>query len=751
MNPLSHYSRHLRREVLLAIAAYAVALRTFELGFVLAVAAIASGYIAEGPRGRTLPRWMATGGAVLIMIWMVIGFLDDPATENTMSIVGRLACMLATLRLFEKRTPRDDRQVVVLSVVAVVASALYSFQLLFGLLVVVFAAQTIHLIMLNRLQSGFEKARNDRRQLVADVPVPPLELATGRAPVRQFRLLVLGCVVASFIAASMVFVIFPRATEGGGRSLGARTGFAPRVDLDRNDRIEQSNREVFTVQWSDPRGEAIQWPQPLLLRGAVLGRWDPRTRRWEETGRSEARMVKTNGEIGEYERFGSFEVPRTAYTQTVTMRSLATERVFARWAPVAISCDEARTFVFDPRSFEIEDSATGQIGRFSTYSLKVLPSPNQEELERLTARGSPAPPMRSSVFAVGEVREEAERILQEQAPELLKPIPPGNEEEAWRRNRLIAQVFTDHLRGTDFFYTLDLRRIVRQEDRDPIVVFLKDQRYGDCKYFASALCALCQSMGVEARMLTGFVAVEYDDALDHYVVRESNAHAWVEVRTGPWSWREFDPTSSEVLEELQASRRSWADDFRWIYDRFDFLWNSRIVAFNSNTQVALAEDASNFAGDRLRGLLASLQRLAARVNRYFMLGPAGYIWLGVVTVAVVIAFMAVASFIRRRRRVRVAIGLAPASIIREAAFYLDLLEAFSRAGCPKPAHVTPRTHLEAVRGHRPDLAASAAPLVDLFYEIRFGGRRLDATTRRRVEGEARAMLDSATRSPEITP
>lgn len=462
-------------------------------------------------------------------------------------------------------------------------------------------------------------------------------------------------------------------------------------------------------------------------------------------------MVETNGDITDYERLGSLAAPRTAYTQTVTMRSLATERVFARWAPVAISCDEPRTFVFDPRSFEIEDSATGQIGRFSTYSLKVLPSPNQEEMERLTSRGSPEPRMRSSVFAVGEVRQEAERILKEQAPRLLEPISVEKGEEAWRRNRRIAEVFTDYLRGPDFFYTLDLRRIVRRENRDPIVVFLKDQRYGDCNYFASALCALCQSMGVEARMLTGFVAIEYDDALDHYVVRESNAHAWVEVRTGPWSWREFDPTSSEVLEELQEYRRSWADNFRWIYDRFDFLWNSRIVAFNSDTQVAMAGDASAFAGDRLRGVLAALQEVAARVNRYFMLGPAGYIWLGVVTVAVLIGFMAIASFIRRRRRVRVAIGVAPARVIREAAFYLDLLEAFARAGCPKPVHVTPLAHLDVVRQSRPDLATSAAPLVDLFYEIRFGGRRLDATTRRRVEAEVRAVLDSATRSPEVTP
>ncbi|MCP4836180.1 MAG: DUF3488 domain-containing protein, partial [Phycisphaera sp.] len=176
MNPLARYPRQLRVEVILALAAYSVALQTFELGVVLAVAAIASGYIAEGPRGRTLPRWAATIAAIGIAGWTLFTYIDNPLPEETMALLGRLACLLATLRLFERRTPRDDRQVIVLCVVAVVAAALYSFQLFFGLFVVLFAAQTIRVIMLNRLRSGFEIARSVRRRIVAATPVPPLEV-----------------------------------------------------------------------------------------------------------------------------------------------------------------------------------------------------------------------------------------------------------------------------------------------------------------------------------------------------------------------------------------------------------------------------------------------------------------------------------------------------------------------------------------------------------------------------------------------
>lgn len=750
MNPLARYPRQLRLEVLLALASYSVALGTFELGFTLAVAAIASGYISEGPRGRTLPRWVATIAALAITGWSLMDFLEDPVAEETMALIGRVTCLLATLRLFERRTAREDRQVVVLCVVSVVAAALYSFQLLFGVLVIVFAAQTIRLIMLNRLRTGFDSARAVRQKIIATTPVPPLEVPTGRAPVRHFRVLSVVCILGAFLAASMVFLIFPRNSGGAGRALGMRTGFAPRVELGRPDRIDQSNREVFTVRWSDPRGEPIKWPQPLLLRGAVLDEWDPVQREWvpseDRRGRRRlTRTIETDGSIEKFSRLGSLAPPRTAYTQTVTMRSLATERVFARWAPVAIACDESRNFLFDPASFEIEDSATGRLGRFSTYRLKVLPSPNQVDLLSIAGVSEPWVRDRNLGFPVPEVRAEAERILLARAPELLEKVDPDSPEAVGRRSRLIADVFTDYLRGPDFSYTLDLRRVTIRPDRDPIVSFLIDQRFGHCQYFASALCALCQSMDVEARVVTGFVAVEYDDALDHYVVRESNAHAWVEVRIGALNWREFDPTSTEVLEQLQAGRRSWADEFRWIYDRFDFLWNSRIVAFDGDVQATLAEEASSVARTRFDTVIASLQRSANRVNRYFMLGPAGYIWLGVVFVVLVVAVIAIITVLRRRRRLRLVLGKAPSGVMRDAGFYLDLLEAFSLAGCPKPSHRSPRMHVDMLRDRRPELAEAASPLVELFYEIRFGGRRMETAVKRRVEVEVREIREIAAR------
>jgi transglutaminase-like putative cysteine protease len=497
----------------------------------------------------------------------------------------------------------------------------------------------------------------------------------------------------------------------------------------------------MTVTWLDPRQEPIRWPQPLLLRGAVLESWDPAGHRWVNDFRSRMRRrPSTAGGLTEWTELGGSIETASIHTQIISPRGIASPRMFSRWLPVAVATESPSELIFDPRRVEIEDTSAAS-GEHQPYSIRVVPAPSETVLAGLI--GQPPAPIRDVSFPIPEVRLEAERILRERAPELLDPVEPADSDAAWRRRREIAEVFTEYLHGPDFTYTLDLRRIVIRQDVDPIVAFLTEHRQGHCEYFASAMCGLCQSMGVESRVVTGFVAVEYDENLRHYVVRESNAHAWVEVRIGPYNWREYDPTAADVLESLQAGRRSWADDWRWLYDRFENFWTRRFVAFDGSDQAALAERFGTATGDRFRSILDGLSTVASRVNRYFQLGPAGYIWLGVVAFAVTLGVVVVLSVLRRRRRLRAIVGSVRGLRLVEMSFYLDLLEAFELVGRPKPATVSPLTHLEVVAAARPDIAARAHPLITLFYDVRFGGRRLDATERRAADEEARAIRELA--------
>ena len=81
--------------------------------------------------------------------------------------------------------------------------------------------------------------------------------------------------------------------------------------------------------------------------------------------------------------------------------------------------------------------------------------------------------------------------------------------------------------------------------RDPIDYFLFDLKADFCEYFASSMAVMLREVGVPARVVEGFTAGELDNS-GRYVVKELNAHAWVEAYFPQYGWIEFEPTPSEL-------------------------------------------------------------------------------------------------------------------------------------------------------------------------------------------------------------
>jgi transglutaminase-like putative cysteine protease len=72
--------------------------------------------------------------------------------------------------------------------------------------------------------------------------------------------------------------------------------------------------------------------------------------------------------------------------------------------------------------------------------------------------------------------------------------------------------------------------------------FLLGTRQGHCEFFATAMTLLLRLRGVPARYVNGFLVEEYNHLGGYYVVREKNAHAWVEAYIPEKGWMTFDPT-----------------------------------------------------------------------------------------------------------------------------------------------------------------------------------------------------------------
>ncbi len=86
---------------------------------------------------------------------------------------------------------------------------------------------------------------------------------------------------------------------------------------------------------------------------------------------------------------------------------------------------------------------------------------------------------------------------------------------------------------------------------DPIEWFLFDRREGYCNYYATAMVLMLRSQGVPARMAAGFAQGTWDPERGAFLVRERDAHTWVEVYFPGYGWTEFEPTADEAPIQRQ--------------------------------------------------------------------------------------------------------------------------------------------------------------------------------------------------------
>jgi hypothetical protein len=77
---------------------------------------------------------------------------------------------------------------------------------------------------------------------------------------------------------------------------------------------------------------------------------------------------------------------------------------------------------------------------------------------------------------------------------------------------------------------------------DPLWYFLFKSKEGYCEYFASAMGDMLRSLGIPTRLVNGYGPGTYDEKLGKYVVKESDAHTWVEVYFAGYGWIPFEPT-----------------------------------------------------------------------------------------------------------------------------------------------------------------------------------------------------------------
>jgi transglutaminase-like putative cysteine protease len=134
---------------------------------------------------------------------------------------------------------------------------------------------------------------------------------------------------------------------------------------------------------------------------------------------------------------------------------------------------------------------------------------------------------------------------------------------------------------------------------NPLMNFLFQSRSGNCEYFSTALAIMLRSEGIPSRITTGFYGGEWNSLGNFIIIRQSQAHAWVEAWFPDRGWVMLDATpaletqstSSAITELVELWRTRWQGmiiDYTIVKQinglRSFFRWTSKLTSGDQDAQ-----------------------------------------------------------------------------------------------------------------------------------------------------------------------
>lgn len=152
-----------------------------------------------------------------------------------------------------------------------------------------------------------------------------------------------------------------------------------------------------------------------------------------------------------------------------------------------------------------------------------------------------------------------------------------------------------------------------QDAQQPLLDFLFGKRSGHCEYFATSMTLLLRTLGVPARPVHGFSGGAFNPIGGYRMIRQGDAHAWVEVYFPKIGWRTFDPTPPSG--QTPPPDDGIAQTLRQLSDGASLLWYQWVVEYDLERQIetlrtlgGLLKDLSKSKGlDRLSGRTAAAE------------------------------------------------------------------------------------------------------------------------------------------------
>lgn len=615
---------------------------------------------------------------------------------------------LSVVKLLQRKRDRDWLFLYMMAFFEVLLSAAMSVSPLYLAVLVLFLLVTAVAIL------GFEIGKSSRA-----LPAYQLNSEQGQArlnatPFRRLPTTAILLIVAVIVFAAPIFFLLPRV---GGAGFGAgengvrgMTGFSDSVRLGELGRILESDETVMRVKVDVAPGTSatgFRW------RGVALDQFDNKT--WKQSRKRKQSFFRADRDLF---LVGPRMTRPKPVLQTIYLEPMDTSVLFSLAHPVMVQGN-----FLEVRKDEDDGlSATRSGNERINYSVQSdLGEPSPERLQ-----GD------DTAYSADDVS----RFLQ--LPDSLDP----------RISTLAAQVVAKNTNRYDkaraiesflqnnFGYTLEQKSSGEQ----PVADFLFNVREGHCEYFSSAMVLMLRTQGIAARVVNGFQQGDFNETAGVYVVKQKDAHSWVEVYfPRDRVWIAFDPTPFAGRADYSMSGGLFGSVSRYL-DALETFWIQYFVAFDNHEQRSLFRSIRDGFNDLQNSISIHAEDLQARVSEWWskIRGDRGIearlsaIKYGIAYIAGIIVAIFATTWIYRRLDLkdlvkRVLMWFRRRNSPGIVEFYDRMTAILSRRGLVRDPSQTPLEFAVAVG------IPAVGVITDRYNRVRFGGEDLTASETEEIE------------------
>ncbi|MGJ8651829.1 MAG: transglutaminaseTgpA domain-containing protein [Opitutaceae bacterium] len=558
--------------------------------YIIAACIVVLVFLVKPQLVESIPSKIWRPAGVVILVVIIGDFILN--LPEFMPPLLRMVILLMVYRTLAPRRRRDDLQMVLLCLFCLVISGALTVSLLFAFQILLFTPLAMCMMFLVCILD---------RGVASSVPTDCWQtfrfsrLLSRVLHVLNYRVLALGAILFGFVVAvsTMLFVLTPRfdlnrAIPYLELRTETRAGFSENVKLGEVSDIQSDNSVALRIDV--PSLDSI--PQLPYWRMLTLDEYDQGHFRMSDVlkGRLYRKYLKTRELMGRDLR--GLDAPFSR--ESVDRWTIYMEGGMSQYLPIPgafhsirlegeqdltlmpgmhhVGLDSVRQRVF---SYQIEDLQWTH--RFPALEIEAEAfsiRPNQLDSTEVVTY-----PLTTLELSVSE----AERaFLNELNEEILGSMEPKD----------VATYSEQVVRYFAKSYSYSLSPSKSADGGDAVVNWLRRRQGGHCEYFAGGFILLAREAGYPARMVVGFTGGAWNMVEDYYVVRNDNAHAWVEIYdAAAEEWLRVDPTpgndsaNSDLIvsssQNLEEGWSAWTDSLR-------IQWYRRVVNFDQRDQIDMA-------------------------------------------------------------------------------------------------------------------------------------------------------------------